>query len=353
MNELSTVPARIVLVEDDVALARSTRRLLSELGEVNIETYFDVASARKALERQFDVLVSDYNLPDGSGVEVLAAGAATSASAPRILITANTQFDTASKSVNEGGAFRVLAKPCSDDVLRATVGHALALKRQADTRVEEERALQRHHLEIAAANADLFIDTLTRSREAAAARHRVVRALARAIDRRFGAQFIKASKLAAIARAFAEHLGVHGDDLYTIEAGILLHRVGSMSLRDDENPDLIPGFSVELLQEIGMPAPIQQVVADVGEHFNGAGLHGRQGVQIALGSRILAIVHRYLDRLNGREDRESHEEVCLELLGSEDLDPELVASFVVERAGTFSSVKPIDTVPFIPCLSDC
>jgi two-component system, probable response regulator PhcQ len=351
MNELSTATARIVLVEDDVALARSTRRLLSDLGDVNIETYYNVASARKALERHFDVLVSDYNLPDGSGVEVLAAGAASTASAPRILITANTQFDTASKSINEGGAFRVLAKPCSDEVLRATVGHALAMKRQADSRVEEEQALQRHHLEIAAANADLFIDTLSRSREVTAVRHRVVRALSRAVDRRFGSQYVKTTKLAAIARAFAGHLGVYGEDLYTIEAGILLHRVGSISLRDDENPDMIPGFGVELLQELGMPAPIQHVVADVGETFNGAGLHGRQGVQIALGSRILAIVHRYLDRLNGREDRDSHEEVCLELLGAEDLDPELVASFVVERAGTFA-VKPLDTLPFIPCLSD-
>lgn len=351
MNELSQTPARIVLVEDDVALARSTRRLLSELGQVNIETYYDVASARKALEREFDVLVSDFQLPDGSGVEVLAAAAATTATAPRILVTANTQWDCATRSINEGGAFRVLAKPCADEVLRATVGHALAMKRQADARAEEQAALQRHHFEIAAANADLFIDTLSRSREVVAARHRVVRALSRAIDRRFGAAFVRTTRLAAVARAFAEHLGVTGEELYAIEAGVLLHRVGSMAMRDDENPDLIPFLGVELLQELGMPSNIQHVVGDVGEHFNGSGLQRRSGVGIALGARILAVVHRYLERMDGREDREAHEQACLDLLAAEDLDPELVAAFVVERAGTFAC-KSADTVPFIPCLSD-
>lgn len=346
MNELSSPPARIVLVEDDIAVARAMRRLLSELGNVEIETYYNVASAREALERDFDVLVSDYNLPDGTGVEVLAAGAATKPTAPRILLTANTLWDTASRSINEGGAFRVLSKPCPDEILRATVTHALAMKREADTRAEEQLALERHHLEIAAANADLFIDTLSRSREATAARDRMVHALARAIDRRLGEDQIKATKLAAIARSFAQHLALEGDEVSAIETGILLHRVGSVSLRDDAHPDLVYSFGVELLRELGLPPAVQHVVAGVGERFNGSGTYGQQGSQIALGARILAIVQRYLQLLRGRTDREAHEEASLELLAAEDLDPELVASFVVERAGSFDVAKR--TLPFIP-----
>jgi response regulator RpfG family c-di-GMP phosphodiesterase len=351
MNQLSPAPARIVLVEDDVALARTTRRLLSDLGEVTIDTCYDVASAKKALTRDFDVLVSDYHLPDGTGAEVLALAATNFASAPRILVTANTKWECATESVNNGGAFRVLGKPCSDDVLVATVGHALALKRQNDARIREQEVVQQHHLEIAAANADLFIDNLAKGRASSDARHRMARALARAIDRRFGAEYPKSTKLAAMARAFASHIGVSGDDLSAIESGVLFHRLGSIALRDGDNPELVPDFGAEILREMGIPANVQVVVADFGERFDGSGLHGRTARGIALGSRILAIVQRYVELMGERSEREAHEEVCIQLLASEDLDPELVASFVVERTGAFRA-RENDTLPFVPCLAD-
>jgi response regulator RpfG family c-di-GMP phosphodiesterase len=350
MNQLSpAAPARIVLVEDDVQLARSTRRLLSDLGEVTIDTCYDVASARSALSRNFDVLVSDFHLPDGTGAEVLAAAASSFASAPRILVTANTKWECATQSINEGGAFRVLGKPCSDDVLIATVGHALAMKRENDARIREQAVVQQHHLEIAAANADLFIDSLSRSRAASDARHRLIRALGRAIDRRFGVEYTKVTQLASMARAFAAHIGVTGDELFAIESGVLLHRLGSIALRDGDSPEVIPDLGAEILQEIGIPSNVQRVVADYGERFDGTGLHGRHGRGIALGARILAVVQRYVERMAGREDRASHELVCLEMLSAEDLDPELVASFVVERTGAFRS-REVDTLPFVPCL---
>lgn len=350
MNQLSPTPARIVLVEDDVALARTTRRLLSDLGDVEIETCYDVASAKKAMSRDFDVLVSDFHLPDGTGAEVLAAAAASFAAAPRILVTANTKWECATQSVNEGGAFRVLGKPCADEVLVATVGHALAMKRQNDAHKREQEVVQQHHLEIAAANADLFIETLTRSRTATDARHRMIRALGRAIDRRFGPEYAKVTKLAAMSRAFAAHLGVTGDELFAIESGVLLHRLGTIALRDGDHPELVPDLGAEILREIGIAATVQQVVGDYGERFDGSGLHGRAGRSIALGARILAVVERYLQLTKNRDDREAHEAASIELLAAEDLDPELVASFVVERSGSFRA-REANTLPFVPCLT--
>lgn len=353
MNQLSPVaPARIVLVEDDVALARATRRLLCDLGEVTVDTCYDVASARSALSRNFDVLVSDYNLPDGTGADVLAAAAATFGSSPRILVTANTKWECATQSINEGGAFRVLGKPCSDDILRATVGHALALKRQNDAHVREQAIVQQHHLEIAVANADLFIESLSRSRTAADARHRLIRALGRAIDRRFGPEYAKVTLLASMTRCFAAHLGITGDELFAIESGVLLHRLGSIALRDGDSAEVIPDLGAEILKEIGIPASIQRVVADYGERYDGTGLHGRHGQGIALGARILAVVQRYVERMGDRTDRTTHEKVCLEMISAEDLDPALVASFVVERTGAFRS-NDADTLPFLSCLRDC
>lgn len=334
-----------------MALARSTRRLLCDLGEVTVDTCYDVASARSALARNFDVLVSDFHLPDGTGADVMAAAAAAFGSSPRILVTANTKWECATQSINEGGAFRVLGKPCSDDILIATVGHALAMKRENDARIREQATVQQHHLEIAAANADLFIDSLSRSRATADGRHRLIRALGRAIDRRFGPEYAKVTVLASMSRAFAAHIGITGDELFAIESGVLLHRLGSIALRDGDSPEVIPDLGAEILHEIGIPSSVQRVVADYGERYDGTGLHGRHGHGIALGARILAVVQRYVESMGGRADRTTHEKVCLEMISAEDLDPALVASFVVERTGAFHS-RDAATLPFVPCLQD-
>lgn len=349
MSEFDKFPARIVLVEDDFALARTTSRVLRDLGEVVVETYYDVASAKEALARDFDVLVSDFNLPDGTGLEVLTAAASTVEHAPRILVTANTEWDCAARSLNEGGAFRILGKPLADDVLMTAVEQALRIKRAADARARDAATNVRHQHEIAIANADLFVEKLSMTRETVEERRRIVRALARAVDRRFGKDFPRTTTMAAMARAFAAHLGVEGEDLQVIESGILLHRLGSIALRDSEDPALIPELGVDVLREIGLAANVQQVVADQGERFDGKGLFRRHGVGIALGARILAIVDRYLRRTEGVGDHDLHERACIELLEAEDLDPELVASFVVERMGSWEALRS-DTLPYIPSM---
>lgn len=350
MNQLSPVPARIVLVEDDVALARSTRRLLSDLDNVTIETCYDVASAKKAMASAFDVLVSDYHLPDGTGADVMALAASSFGAAPRILVTANTKWECATEVINEAGAFKVLGKPCADNDLVETVSRALAMKREHDAKVQAEATVQQHHLEIAAANADLFIDSLTRSRTTVDARQRIIRALGRATDRRFSGEGPGVMLLAATARAFATHLGVTGDDLAVIENGVMLSRIGTIGRRDDADPQHVPDLGVAILQEMAFEPAVQRVVADSAERFDGSGPHGRQGAAIALGARILAVVERYLTLMDGSDDADKHEDVSVTMLASEDLDPELVASFVVERRGSFRSRAGF-TLPFVACLA--
>ena len=62
---------RILLVEDHVTTARVLGRLLRE-ADYDVHTAATLTDARAAvLERDFDLLISDLGLPDGSGLELM------------------------------------------------------------------------------------------------------------------------------------------------------------------------------------------------------------------------------------------------------------------------------------------
>ena len=75
---------RMLLVEDDPMLADALSNALSELFDVSVAG--TVATAMAALEReQFDVVFSDYELPDGNGVTILENACHTQSTSLRII----------------------------------------------------------------------------------------------------------------------------------------------------------------------------------------------------------------------------------------------------------------------------
>ena len=79
---------KILLLEDDAALG-SGIQLALQGQEVQITLCSTLEQARGALNRQtFDLLILDVNLPDGSGLELLAQ-LRGSGDVPVILLTAN------------------------------------------------------------------------------------------------------------------------------------------------------------------------------------------------------------------------------------------------------------------------
>ena len=303
--DLTSPPARIVLVEDDAAFARTARRVLNGIRGVVVETCHDVASARRAIARPFDVVVSDFHLPDGTGVDVLTAAATANGRAPRIVMTAHTEWDCATQAINEGGAYRVLSKPLSPDVLVDTVGSALATKRLRD---EQDRSRAEERL---ATNLTMMSD-----------REKLVRALSRAMDRRVAGEQPRVEAIAALGRSFARKLGLSDPTVSAIELTILTHRIGSIGLRDDASAALVPLLGAEILREAGFPTEITRGVADSAEHLE------QDGPSVSIAARVLAICTRYLD-LTTREclDRDA---ACAALVHDETLDDELVAAFVVQ-----------------------
>ena len=115
--------AKILVIDDEPGM----RRIL----EVNLRRDgYSVASAegaRSALEllkkEDFDVVLTDHKMPDGSGLDILRAVQEDDPTTSVIFLTAVGTLELAVESMREG-AFDFLTKPFAPDVVRAAVRRA-------------------------------------------------------------------------------------------------------------------------------------------------------------------------------------------------------------------------------------
>lgn len=100
------------------------------LGRMDIATRSaaDVRSAKSLLEEQdFDFCLTDMNLPDGNGIELVQYISAQRPGMPVAMITAHGSMDSAVEAL-KAGAFDFVSKPVNLDLLRSLVDTALNLK---------------------------------------------------------------------------------------------------------------------------------------------------------------------------------------------------------------------------------
>lgn len=120
MHNAATMAARILLVEDDPAIARTVAYVLEREGW-QVTHCLQLRDARAQLQRQaIDALVLDLGLPDGNGLELLRALRAKDSPLPVLVLSA--QGDELDRVLGlELGADDYLAKPFSPRELAARV----------------------------------------------------------------------------------------------------------------------------------------------------------------------------------------------------------------------------------------
>ncbi len=112
---------QIALLDDDDILAIHVTELLARSGH-QVRHYRTARSMMRSLRQDsFDLLMLDWNLPDGSGLEVLAwVREKLDPPPPTIMITARTGEADIVAGLT-GGADDYIVKPMHDDVLKARV----------------------------------------------------------------------------------------------------------------------------------------------------------------------------------------------------------------------------------------
>jgi EAL domain-containing protein (putative c-di-GMP-specific phosphodiesterase class I) len=128
---------RVLLVDDEQAIARGLGRLLGAAG-YDVTTAHDGQMALEAIGASpFDVIVSDIRMPNMDGLTLLRAIRGRDLDVPVVFLTGSPTIETAMEAL-ENGAFRYLTKPVDSAelirvVARAEQVHRFALVRREAT----------------------------------------------------------------------------------------------------------------------------------------------------------------------------------------------------------------------------
>lgn len=121
---------RVLIADDDPQVLRAYAAVLSASG-YSVETALDGREASDRLKAElFDVIVSDIDMPEMDGLQLLRTVRECDPDVPVILVTGGPTVETAAQAV-EFGALRYLLKPVASDILRKVVEQAVRLHKLA------------------------------------------------------------------------------------------------------------------------------------------------------------------------------------------------------------------------------
>lgn len=126
--------AHILLVEDDLTYSRIVKTFL-EKNSFEVTTTTKVKEAQNILNSgEFELIIADFRLPDGTGMELLQWAKANFPLLQVILITHYSDIRIAIKAMKLG-AFEYITKPINPDELLATVKESLSQKAVINTSI--------------------------------------------------------------------------------------------------------------------------------------------------------------------------------------------------------------------------
>lgn len=131
---------RVLFVDDDENLLRAIKRTLRKDLDISVATGAIEGIRQLDKSGPFSVIVSDQNMPKVDGSTFLAKVRQHFPKTVRVMLTGNSDQQTAISAVNDAGAFRFVNKPCSTTQLLEVVkeAHAQHLLLTAENNVLEE-----------------------------------------------------------------------------------------------------------------------------------------------------------------------------------------------------------------------
>lgn len=140
---------KVLIVDDEEQVLDGLKRTLRH-ESLEIVTTTSPTDALKRLDGgQFDILISDIDMPEMTGLELISRARKDHPEVVRILLTGDSSLQSALTAINDGAVHKYLSKPwrASElrETLRTTVMALGALREQAHAAVlaEQESTLRR------------------------------------------------------------------------------------------------------------------------------------------------------------------------------------------------------------------
>ncbi len=125
----------ILIVDDEEEVLRALKRTLERAKEfdANISLASDAEEAKDKLSgNDYDLVLSDYNMPKMNGVQLLQWVKDEFPDIVRIIITGYSDLETARDAINQANVHNYIEKPWDNKALTDTIHQTIVRKKQRD-----------------------------------------------------------------------------------------------------------------------------------------------------------------------------------------------------------------------------
>ncbi len=275
---------KILLVDDEPLLLEAINRLLRKSCEIYTAQSGELALDMLFQEGPFAVIISDYKMPGMDGIELLSRVQKIFPNVMRIMLTGQSDMQTAIDAINLGAVFRFLTKPCSNEQIQTVIEEAIEQYSFIQkNRHESEEVILRHGQKRMFQNSVDAISLMLSRRDPYTAQHQI--------------------RVAALVASLCERLGVTGEVAERAFIAARVHDIGKFFIPSDilTRPGKISdvefmlikthsrnGF--EILTMLDFYQPIAEIVYQHHERIDGTGYpRGLHDEEIMLEARILAV----------------------------------------------------------------
>jgi DNA-binding NtrC family response regulator len=147
----------ILLVDDEEMVLNSIKSFFAIETDYKLATYTSPVKALEDVERShFDLVISDYLMPDMDGITFLAKVKEKRPLVPRILLTGYADKENAIKAINNVGLYQYIEKPWDNEDLRLIIRNGLektVLLKQLEEKIYE---VERAHRELSEVQKDIL-----------------------------------------------------------------------------------------------------------------------------------------------------------------------------------------------------
>lgn len=128
--------AKILLVDDDSTFSQVLENFLQKKGHEPMLRSSVKSGINTLKDIQFDLLLLDYRLPDGTGLDLLNEIRAINILLPTIMMTSFNDVRTAVRAMRMG-VFDYITKPVNPDELILVINNALSIKKATSSQVPD------------------------------------------------------------------------------------------------------------------------------------------------------------------------------------------------------------------------
>lgn len=285
----------ILIVDDEVRMAKAIRRALQQV-DADFMVYNDAVEAMDYIKnKSVDLLITDYMMPQYSGLDLIKTMKDFHVNSLSILVTGSNDFNIAVSAVNQGSVHQFVTKPFNRDSLILAVEEAVETieenYRFARFKTWSFRTMKEGHsdyvYDVIQENALEGLLTLMRAKDTELYEH--------------------SNRIANLSVELGQYIELTKAQLKDLYEGALLHDIGKLAIKDfildkpgkleEEEYHQIKKHAevgADLLAKLGLREIVVESVRQHHERVDGNGYpNGLTGDQILIQAKIISITDVY------------------------------------------------------------